>query len=172
MDRGEWLNKLEALHVRRRDGERLGEADLAWYRGARGALLAAAVDIQARAASLDAPRRASIRVARPVHVLLESNGWAEPTFTLDLSTGGFAVLLEDQPPMADRFRATLLLPGGGPVGTPVHVVDTRASGGMVRLAFAFSDPTEALRARVEDAMVDGILAQLIFWEDVLEKVEG
>ena len=171
MDRTEWLNRLEALHVRRREGEALGEGDLAWYLRARGALLAAAVDIQARAVAGDRPRRTSIRVARPVQVLLEAPGWHEPTMTLDLSTGGFAVALEVPPPAPEWIKVTLLLPGGPLVAT-VSVVDQRVSNGLARLAFAFSEPTEALTRRVEDAMVDGLLEQLVFWEDVLQKLEG
>lgn len=171
MDRGEWLNKLEALHVRRRGGEALGEADLAWYRRARTALLGAAVEIQARMADTDGPKRSSIRVARPVQVLLETPGWHEPTMTLDLSTGGFAAALEVPPPVDEWIKATLLLPGG-PLAATVSVVSRRISHGLARLAFAFSEPGEELTRRVEDAMVDGLLEQLVFWEDVLQKIEG
>jgi hypothetical protein len=172
MDRTEWLNRLEALHVRRRDGDALPEADLAWYDTARRALLATAIEVQARPVAHGERTRGSIRVSRPVHVLLEHRGWAEPTFTVDLGTGGFAVLLEAQPPMADRFDATLLLPGGSPLRAAVAVVDTRASGGLVRIAFAFSEPTPELRARIEDTMMDGVLEQLVFWDDVLAKLEA
>jgi len=171
MDRTEWLSRLERVHARRRDGETLPGADRAWYREARAALLSAAVEIQARSLAGDARRRASIRVARPVQVLLEARGWHEATLTLDLGTGGFAVLLETPPPEGKRIRATLLLPGGAVMGS-TSVVDTRASGGLVRVAFAFSEPSEALRKRVEDAMVDGLLEQLIFWQDVLGKLGG
>ena len=171
MDRGEWLNRLEALHVRRRGGEVLGTGDQAWYQDARGSLLAAAVDIQARMADVDGPKRSSIRVARPVQVLLETPGWHEPTMTLDLSTGGFAVALEVPPPASEWIKATLLLPGGPLVAT-VSLVSQRATSGLARLAFAFSEPGEALTRRVEDAMVDGLLEQLVFWEDVLQKIEG
>jgi len=172
MERNEWLNRLEALHVRRRAGEALPEVDLAWYDTARRALLATAIAVQARPVAHGERTRTSIRVSRPVHVLLENRGWAEPTFTVDLGTGGFAVLLEAQPPMTDRFEASLLLPGGGPLRAEVSVVDARASGGLVRVAFAFSEPTEALRARIEDAMMDGVLEQLVFWDDVLAKLEA
>jgi hypothetical protein len=171
MERTEWLNRLEALHVRRRDGEALPEADLAWYRTARSSLLTAAVEIQARMSASDGPKRTSIRVSRPVQVLLEAAGWHEPTVTVDLSTGGFAALLEAPPPVSEWIKATLILPGGPLVAT-VSVVDQRASAGLVRLAFAFAEPSEALRARVEDAMVDGLLEQLVFWDDVLAKLEG
>jgi len=171
MDRTEWLNKLEALHVRLREGEALPEAEGAWYRKARTSLLSAAVDIQARMADLDGPKRSSIRISRPVQVLLEAPGWHEPTVTVDLSTGGFAVMLETPPPVTEWIKATLLLPGG-PQAATVSVVGRWASGGLARVAFAFSEPSPALVKRVEDAMVDGLLGQLVFWEDVLQKIEG
>jgi len=171
MERTEWLNRLEALHVRRRDGEALSEADQAWYRATRSELLSAAVEIQDRMAAGGGPRRTSIRVARPVQVLLETPGWREQTMTLDLSTGGFAVALEVPPPASEWVKVTLFLPGGPLVAT-VSVVSQRATSGLARLAFAFSEPTEALIRRVEDTMVDGLLEQLVFWEDVLQKIEG
>jgi len=171
MDRTEWLNKLEALHYRLREGEQLPAEEERWYRSARTALLGAAVEVQARTVGSSRKPRHSIRVTRAVPVLLEAGGWSQQSLTSDLGTGGFAVLLESQPPVDDWIRATLLLPGGS-VTVTVAVADLRVSGGLVRVAFRFTEPPEGLRVRVEDAMLDGVLEQLVFWDDVMDRLEA
>lgn len=170
MDRSEWLNRLEALHFKVREREPLKDDELAWYRAARAALLATAIDVQAVALTSDRPRRSSIRVARAAQVLLEARGWSVQTLTVDLGAGGFAVLLEAPPPVDEWIRATLVLPGEGPVVTTVAVADSRVVSGLVRVAFRFSEPTEEVTRRVEDYMMDSVLEQLVFWDDVLEKL--
>lgn len=170
MDRSEWLNRLEALHFRVREREPVSAADLAWYRTARSALLETALEVQAMALASDTVRRSSIRIPRAAQVLLEARGWSAQTLTVDLGAGGFAVLLEAPPPVAEWIRATLVLPGEGPVVTTVAVADARQVSGLARIAFRFSEPTEEVRRRVEDYMMDSVLEQLVFWDDVLEKL--
>jgi hypothetical protein len=115
-------------------------------------------------------RRSSLRVARAAQVLLEAKGWHAQTLTLDLGGGGFAVLLEAPPPVDDWIRATLVLPVDGTVVTTVTVTDSRPHHGMVRVAFRFSEPTGEARHKVEGFLVDSILEQLVFWDDVMEKL--
>ena len=170
MDRSEWLNRLEALHHKLRSGEPIPEADAAWYRAARSALLETALDVQALALTHDTVRRSTIRVARAAQVLLEARGWSAQALTVDLGGGGFAALLEAPPPVAEWIRATLVLPGEGPVVTTVAVASTRTADGLFRVAFRFSEPTEEVRRRVEDYLMDSVLEQLVFWDDVLEKL--
>ena len=171
MDRTEWLNRMEALHVRIREGEQVAPDEVAWYRSARTSLLAAAVEVQARTVGSNRQPRHSIRVTRAVPVLLEAGSWSQQSLTSDLGTGGFAVMLEAQPPVDDWIKATLLL-SGGPITVTVAVADLRVAGGLIRVAFRFSEPPEPLRARVEDAMLDGVLEQLVFWDDVMDRLEA
>jgi hypothetical protein len=170
MDRSEWLNRLEALHFKVREKEPVGQEDLAWYRTARTALLATAIEVQSVAVSTDRPRRSSIRVARAAQVLLEARGWSAQTLTVDLGAGGFAVLLEAPPPVQEWIRATLVLPGEGVVVTTVAVADSRTASGLWRVAFRFTEPTGEVKRQVEDYMMDSVLEQLVFWDDVLEKL--
>jgi hypothetical protein len=172
MDRSEWLNRLEALHRRVREREPVSEEELAWYRAARKALLDTALEVQAVSLTSEAVRRSSIRVARAAQVLLEARGWSAQTLTVDLGAGGFAVLLEAPPPVDDWIRATLVLPGEGAVVTTVAVTDARKVSGLVRVAFRFSEPTEGVRRRVEDYMMDSVLEQLVFWDDVYDKLKA
>lgn len=170
MDRSEWLNRLEALHFKVREHEAVSEADLAWYQTARRALLETALDVQAVTLATDTVRRSSIRIPRAAQVLLEARGWQAQTLTVDLGAGGFAVLLEAPPPVEEWIRATLLLPGEGPVVATVAVADARRVSGLLRVAFRFSEPSHEVRHRVEDYMMDSVLEQLVFWDDVLEKL--
>jgi hypothetical protein len=171
MDRSEWLNRLEALHYKVREGEAVSAEELAWYRTARTALLDTALEVQAVALTSSAVRRSSIRIARAAQVLLEARGWSAQTLTIDLGAGGFAVLLEAPPPVDDWIRATLVLPGEGAVVTTVAVTDARPASSLVRVAFRFSDPTEEARRRIQDYMMDSVLEQLIFWDDVYDKLK-
>lgn len=170
MDRSEWLNRLEALHFKVREGEPVTEADLAWYRASRAALLETATEVQSVALASGSIPRSSIRVARAAQVLLEARGWSVQALTVDLGAGGFAVLLEAPPPVDEWVRASLLLPGQGPVVSTVAVTDARRVSGLVRVAFRFCEPAEETRQRVEDYLMDSVLEQLVFWDDVLEKL--
>lgn len=172
MNRSEWLNRLEALHHRVREGEALGEAERGWYDQARGALLSTALEVQALALTHENVRRRSIRVTRAAPVLLEARGWAAHSMTTDLGSGGFAVLLEQPPPVDDWIKATLLLPGEGPVVVSVAVADSRLVNGLVRVALRFCEPSDQVLRRIEGYMLDAVLEQLVFWEDVLEKLEA
>jgi hypothetical protein len=170
MDRTEWLNRLEALHYQIREREPVSEADQAWYRAGRDALLATAIEVQSVSLTSGTRRRSSIRIARAAQVLLEARGWSVQTLTVDLGGGGFAALLEVPPPVEEWIRATLVLPGDGPVVTTVAVADARNVSGLVRVAFRFSEPSVEVQRRVEDYMMDSVLEQLVFWDDVLEKL--
>jgi len=175
MDRTEWLNRLEALHVSLRDRHPVSDEALTWYREARSALLDTAVEVQARTVPAGNTVRRSVRVSRPAQVLLEATGWSAQTLTLDLGAGGFAVLVELPPPFGESVKATLLLPIRGAVSTPLAVVGsavvgTSAVGPLFRVAFRFEEPSEEVRDLVQTALLDDILEQLVFWDDVLERV--
>jgi hypothetical protein len=172
MDRTEWVNRLELLHVRQRDGQPLTAEEQAWYGSARASLLATAVEVQAQTLATGARPRRSIRITRAAKVELVAGAWSHQSLTLDLGTGGFAVLLETQPPLDDWIRATFHLPGEEPLKTTVSVADVRGEHGLVRVSFTLSEPVEPARTRLETFMLDGILEQLVFWEDVLEKIHA
>jgi hypothetical protein len=171
VNRTDWLNRLQALHARRRAGETLAAEEAAWYRAARLDLLDSAVVAQNRPRPGAVRARSSIRLVRAVPVLLEATGWSPQTMTADLGTGGFAVLLDRPPPAAERMRATLVIPGDGPAAANVAVAGAHAEGGLVRVSFTFADGSELVRARVEDFILDSVLEQLVFWDDVLRRLE-
>ncbi|HTN52155.1 MAG TPA: PilZ domain-containing protein [Anaeromyxobacter sp.] len=169
MDRSEWISRLELLHVRQRSGELLREEDRDWYRAARDALTKVALSEQnARLAGSERFRR-SLRVQRAAQVLLEAPDWTCRTMTVDLGAGGFACLLEAAPPKGAPVEATLLL-GNEPLNVPVEAADVRGQGGLVRVSFAFVAAAEWARDRIESFLLDGILEQLVFWDEVLTRL--
>jgi hypothetical protein len=170
MERTEWLNQLELLHFKHRDRQPLSAAEELWYRAARTSLLETAVKVQAQALATGARARRSIRISRPAKVQLVAGDWSQQALTLDLGSGGFAVLVEAQPPLDDWIRATFHLPGEEPLATTVSVADVRSEAGLVRISFTISEPVEPARSRLESFMLDAILEQLVFWDDVLERL--
>ena len=168
LDKTDWINKLEALHDQVQRGEPLDSETLLWYRRARTRLLAQAVRVQARFSADSHRPRASIRVLQGMPVRLQAGDWATWTLTADLGAGGFAVLLEAPPPVQQGLEATLRLPRGAEVRLEVEALDARESAGLWRVAYRFVGLTEEARLRIEDAMLDGVLDRLCFWNDVLD----
>jgi len=170
MERSAWLNKLEDLHVRHRQGECLSEADAGWYRESRDRLLRAALREQnARVGSSERTRQ-WLRGDRSIEVDLEAPGWACSASTIDVGAGGFASLLSAPPPEGARIRATLLIPGRPPITEPVRMVDARRQHELVRVAFAFESLAPKVRDHIEAYLLDAVLQQLTFWDDVLESM--
>ncbi len=168
LDKTDWINKLEALHDQVQRGEPLDSDTLGWYRRARTRLLALAVRVQARFSADSHRPRASIRITQAMPVRLRSGDWSLRTLTADLGAGGFAVLVEAPPPVRDGLEATLRLPRGAEVRLEVESLDARESAGLWRIAYRFVGLTEETRLQIEDAMLDGVLDRLCFWNDVLD----
>jgi hypothetical protein len=172
VDRTEFLNRLESLHVRVRDGETLTDDALEWYRQSRDRLLALAVEVQARSVISDHLPRRSIRMGTALPVRIEAGTWSVHTITCDIGAGGFAVLLENPPPVKGELQATLRPPRGQPVMSPAIVVDVSPVAGLFRASFRLLDRLGEVRSRMEDVLLDGILEHLVFWDDVLGRLEG
>jgi hypothetical protein len=170
MDRSTWINKLEDLHHRHRTGERLPHGDAQWYRESREALLRAALSEQSlRVASSERLRR-SLRGESSVGVVLEAPGWIRTGSTMDVGAGGFACLLDAPPPDGARITATLLIPGGRYLTETVRVAGVTRQRDLNRVSFAFEASTPVMRDQLEAHLLDGVLKQLTFWDDVLESL--
>ncbi|MGC4000800.1 MAG: PilZ domain-containing protein [Anaeromyxobacter sp.] len=169
MERSEWIGKLELVHDALRSGAAVPEAERAWYRRARQELLAAAVAEQNAPVIGDERPRKALRLERAVPVRLGGDGLALDWMTTDLGIGGFAVATS-APLDPDRVTwAELDLPTGR-VGARVRVVGAVASGPRMRVSFAFEDPSQAAAAALGDYVLDELLPQIVFWDQVLEKV--
>jgi hypothetical protein len=170
MDRSTWINKLEALHHRLRAGEQLSRADARWYAESREALLRAALSEQSLRLSSSERLRRSLRGEISVGVVLEAPGWTRTGSTTDIGAGGFACLLDARPPAGARVTATLLIPDGRYVTEAVRVVSVSRRRDLSRVSFAFEASTPGTRDELEAHLLDGVLKQLTFWDDVLESI--
>jgi hypothetical protein len=169
MDRGEWIGRLELLHERARRRGPFSVAEREWYERARGALTATALSVQRRTLAGGERARTSLRLERAVPVRVEGPGWAVHASTSDLGTGGFAVLMEAAPAPEQRAQAVLELPAGD-LAVEVRVVGAVGAGDLQRVSLAFEHPAGAVVSAVEDTLLDQLLPELVFWDEVLARI--
>jgi hypothetical protein len=171
MERGEWIGRLDLLHGRARSGEALSPAERAWYDAAREALIATSLAVQRTPLVGGERARTSLRLERAVPVRVEGTRWGVRSSTSDLGTGGFAVMCEADPAPGERARAVLELPRAA-VALDVHVVGVAPAGGLRRVSVAFDGAAREAVAAIEDYLLDQLLADLVFWDEVLERIPG
>lgn len=169
MDRGEWIGRLELLHERARRGGAFTAAERDWYERARGALTATALSVQRRALVGGERVRTSLRLERAVPVRVDGRGWSAHASTSDVGTGGLALLLETAPSPGQPARAVLELPAGD-LALDVRVVGAVPAGDLQRVSFAFERPPREAVAAVEDYLLDQLLPELVFWDEVLARI--
>ena len=160
MDLAQWLVTFRALHERARRGDLTGP-EAADYRGGREELARALVAAQRLSVPAGASPRQSLRVARALQVEVESPLRTERVTTFDLSLGGFSAPMSRAPALDEPLTARLRLPGTEPLAAEVRVADARPQPGNVRVSFAFKGLPEADRERLELAIFDAVLAQLV-----------
>lgn len=107
--------------------------------------------------------RAALRIAQLVKVEIDLGGEApERTSTMDLASGGFAVLLPASQPVGRNIRFVLALPamaGGGtqPVRGTAKVASSRSQGALHRISFAFDVLQPADRELLDMTIIDFVL---------------
>lgn len=108
--------------------------------------------------------RAALRIAQLIKVEIDLGGEApERTSTMDLASGGFAVLLPSSHPVGRSMRFVLALPamaGGGatqPVRGTAKVASSRSQGALHRVSFAFETLAPADRELLDMTIIDFVL---------------
>jgi len=170
MDRNEWLGRLEMLHSRIRGGEDVEPADREWYRASRDRLMRGALERYNAWLAVGEKARTAVRVERALPVVLEGPGKPRHAVTVDMGAAGFGAILEDAPPEGTPFRARLALPDGELVAR-VTVAPSATRGEVHRVSFAFDPEAREVRERVEDFLLDELLPRLLFWDEVLNRLE-
>lgn len=157
MSLAEWLRSFRALHDRARSGS-LAPGEVAGYRAGRDELaraMLAAQQVMMKAGEL--PRR-QLRASRALQVDLDFGKERARAVTLDVSAGGFGVLLARPPVPGDPVRIALRLPDQEPVSCVARVVDVKVLPGNARASFAFTglspDDVERLEIFVFDCVLD------------------
>ena len=81
----------------------------------------------------------------------------EAVKTLDLTLGGFALMLDQPPRVGDRMRFTIAL-RDGPLSGEARVVNVQRKGRPYRVGFAFEALPPAAAARIGFEVLDGVIS--------------
>ena len=160
MDLGQWLQAFRALHEQAKRGSLQGR-DQTDYLAGREELARALVAAQRLNVQPGQTPRTTLRVARALQVDLESPVRNDRLTTFDLSLGGFSALLSKVPAVDEELTATLRLPGSEPLKAPVMVAEAKTQPGHARVSFKFKKLPDAEQERLELAIFDAVLGQLI-----------
>jgi hypothetical protein len=154
----QFIDSFRDLHARSRQG-RLTEAERPAYLAAREQFARALLNAQGL--MLDgAEARKHYRVAHQLPVELQmayGNVW---TNTLDISAGGFSVMLPHAVDPKERPSALLQLPDGTALAGGVRVVSQFQRADKHRASFAFLDLTERESEMLEGFLIDFALERV------------
>jgi hypothetical protein len=154
----QFIDEFRALHTRARQGT-LAESERPAYLAAREQFARAL--LHAQGLMLDgAEARRHYRVAHQLPVELQmayGNVW---TNTLDISAGGFSVMLPHAVDVKERPSALLYLPDGSTLAGRVRVVSQFQRADKHRASFAFLDLTERESEMLEGFLVDFALERV------------
>ncbi len=156
----EFLAQLTALHEKAKRGE-LNPMERGQYERDREDLSMTILSAQKIALKPGETARRSIRANRVLAVELTVRSKTTKAITLEISSGGFSVML---PPLTPDWQDTvafdLKLPGGSAVSGSARAVSATPSAGHVRVGFQITAIAESDREE---------LARLVF-DDLLEKL--
>lgn len=154
----QFIDEFRALHTRARQGK-LVESERQAYLAAREQFARALLNAQGL--MLDgAEARRHYRVAHQLPVELQmayGNVW---TNTLDISAGGFSVMLPHAVDVKERPSALLYLPDGSTLAGRVRVVSQFQRADKHRASFAFMDLTERENELLEGFLIDFALERV------------
>lgn len=159
MGLAEWLNGFRELHEEAKKGGLSGR-ELTDYYAARDELARALLAAQRIALKPDQRPRRVLRVARALQADLEFHDGAARAMTLDVSAGGFGVLLAKPPRMGDEVKVSLRIPGGESIRGNAHVVEVRRQAGNAYACFEFVELDAAEAERLESFVFDAVLDRL------------
>jgi hypothetical protein len=157
-----FIKRFRELHDKAKKGA-LPEAERAEYGQSRtelGRLMLVAQQMSHGGQTL----RSGLRMAQLMKVELELGGPApQKTSTIDLSAGGFAVLLPGSQSVGRVVRFTIHVPsfsgGTQALSGTAKVASARAQSGSFRVSFAFQELAPADREHLEMVLIDSVLAR-------------
>jgi hypothetical protein len=159
MSLSQWMSSFRDLHERARTGQ-LNGREQAIYKGARDELASALLAAQKLTLRQGQVARQALRVTRALQVDLDLVTTRTRAVTLDISTGGFAALLEKAPPLGEEIGYQLRVPASDPVSGRARVADVKPQTGNVRVAFQFLNQSPEDRERLEMFVFDTVLAAI------------
>jgi hypothetical protein len=159
MGLSEWLKSFRVLHEQARKNV-LSAGDRLAYTAARDELARAMLAAQHAALGSGSSPRQALRVSRALQADLSFDDGDVRAITLDISAGGFAVLLAKAPSPGEVVTVSLRMPGAEPLKAEASVVEVRRNPGNARVSFQFRDLDDGGRERLELLVFDCVLAQL------------
>ncbi len=149
-----WVEQFRALHTRARKGG-LSDEERKHYLVAREQFARAMTAAQGLALLPGQSARRAFRIAQSLQVDLVLSTGPLRAMTVDLSVGGFSVLMHKPPEESDQPTFTLRLPGNlEPLAGKARVVSVQRKIGTHRVSFALLGLSEKDQERLESAMFD------------------
>ncbi|HSN92446.1 MAG TPA: PilZ domain-containing protein [Anaeromyxobacteraceae bacterium] len=159
MSLSQWMSNFRDLHERARRRQ-LSPREEAVYKAGRDELARALLAAQKLTLRQGQVARQALRVTRALQVDLDLVTSRLRAVTLDVSTGGFAALLEKAPPLGEEVGYSIRIPASDPVAGRARVADLKPQTGNVRVAFQFVNQSPEDRERLEMFVFDTVLAAI------------
>jgi hypothetical protein len=159
MSLAKWISDLRQLHDKAKAGK-LSADEKQVYEAGRDQLARALVSAQHIMLKAGETPRQVLRVARSLQIDLALASGSLRTPTLDLSLGGFAVLLAPADVTKNPVAFSLRLPGGEPIRGEAIPLESKHAGSAVRASFAFGDLSDMNRERLEFVIFDTALSMV------------
>jgi hypothetical protein len=155
-----WLQEFRVLHQRARQ-KQLSEAEKQLYFAAREQFARALTAAQGMTLKPGEMARTTFRVAQAMQIELSLSAGLVRALTLDLSRGGFSVVLAKVPPEAELVGYTLRMPDGmDPIIGRARVIASRKQIGNYRLSFSFEGMSDYDQERLETVLFDAALSRI------------
>jgi len=154
----EIVREFGALHQRMKRGQ-LAAGELRAYDAARERALQVLIATQPLQPGQKA--RHSLRAACAIQadITLHDGMVVEPT--LDISSGGFAVLFQEAPRIGDEVEAVLHIPGEEPLEARALVTNTAPHGKDTRVGFRFVGLDVSDAERLDTFVLDVVLRHFL-----------
>jgi hypothetical protein len=155
-----WLQEFRALHKRARQ-KQLTDEEKQLYVMAREQFARALTAAQGMTLRPGEMARQTFRVAQAMQIELSLNTGIVRAMTLDISKGGFSVVLTKPPGEKELVGYTLRMPDGmDPVIGRARVMAAKKQIGNYRLSFAFEGMSEYDQDRLEMILFDAALSRI------------
>jgi hypothetical protein len=155
-----WVEQFRALHARARKGQ-LPEDEKRHYLAAREQFARALTAAQGMSLPPGQSARRNFRVAQGLQVDLSLPGEQIRSITLDVSVGGFSVMMHKPPPETETHGFSLRLPGNAePLAGRARVVSVQRKIGTHRVSFAIQGLAEKDAERLEMTLFDLALERI------------
>jgi hypothetical protein len=155
-----WLQEFRTLHKRARQ-KQLSEEEKKLYLAAREQFARALTAAQGMTLKPGEMARTTFRVAQAMQIELSLSTGVVRALTLDVSRGGFSVVLAKVPSESELVGYTLRMPDGmDPIIGRARVVASKKQIGNYRLSFSFEGMSEYDQDRLETVLFDAALSRI------------